>query len=304
MRDPEFSVVIPSYERHESLRRLLQSIHEHFGEPGTHYEVIVVNNARDERARQAIDDVVGALRERSSVTVRLLREPCAGKCRAQNLAIRHADGAILAFFDDDVVVAPGWLSAAARFFRTRAHDAMQGPILVPPEMINNKEFLDAQYKFRTINFVKYSPRLIKIKTLTGANMAVRREVFARVGCFNEELGPGRSGISEDVEFAKRLLRSGGTIGYEPQAAVYHEVDWSRLTEAFFRCRHEQQGRSRLIYAQQTLASIIPNLVRAVCTYGWYSLNGDVRKQYRAKGRCFHYRAMFVEKARRMKNANP
>jgi GT2 family glycosyltransferase len=135
--------------------------------------------------------------------------------------------------------------------------------------------------------------------LTGANIAVRRAVFDRIGYFNEDLGPGRSGISEDVEFAQRLVKSGGRIGYEPRAGVYHRVDWSRLTEEFFRQRHEQQGRSRLIYKKQSLLSIVPNFLRSIWTFGWYSLVGNERKKYRAKGRYFHYRAMLAVKARKI-----
>src|SRR5437764_12234895 len=104
---------------------------------------------------------------------------------------------------------------------------MQGPILVPPEMQRNQKFLRAQYRYRTINFVKYWQGVTEIKTLTGANMAIRREVFSRIGVFNEELGPGRSGISEDVEFAQRLVRNGGRMGYEHGAAVAHRVERRR-----------------------------------------------------------------------------
>jgi GT2 family glycosyltransferase len=224
-----------------------------------------------------------------------VREPLPGKCRAQNAAIRVARGEVFAFFDDDVEVTPKWLETAAEFFRREPYDVMQGPILVPPDLEHDEKFLQAQRRFRTINFVQYSPQLKEIKTLTGANMAVRRGIMERLGGFNEELGPGRSGISEDVEFARRVLQNGGRIGYEHRAAVYHEVDWSRLTEEFFRLRHEQQGISRLIYKKQSLAAILPNLLRSVLSLGWYSLFGDVRAQYRAKGRFFHYRAMLAQK---------
>lgn len=298
MNAPLFTIIIATYERCESLYRLLDSVAEHFRSSGVEHEVIVANNARDEHVSARVTQIVQDLRQRHGDYFRQVRERSAGKCRAQNKAIGEARGSILAFFDDDVVVAPGWLSAADKFFREKTHDAMQGPILVPPEMMNDKEFLRAQHKFRTINFVQYSRTLMELDTLTGANMVIRKEVFSRIGYFNEELGPGRSGISEDVEFAKRLRQSGGTIGYVPEAAVYHVVDWARLTEEFFRQRHEQQGRSRLIYKKQSLGSIIPNLVRSVWTFGWYSLMGNVRRKYRAKGRYFHYRAMLLEKTKR------
>ncbi len=296
---PLFSIIIATYDRVDFLRGLLAGIAAHFGKLDISHEVIVANNARDERIAEEIANLTNEFRNSDRVAFRHLREPLAGKCRAQNAAIRAAEGAVLVFFDDDIEVTPQWLTVAAEFFQRQDFDAMQGPILMPPEMEHNQELLRAQQRFRTINFVKYRPGVTELKTLTGANIAVRRAVFTRIGYFNEDLGPGRSGISEDVEFAQRLVRSGGRIGYEPRAGVYHRVDWSRLTEEFFRQPHEQQGRSRLIYKKQSLLSIVPNFLRSIWTLGWYSLVGNERKKYRAKGRYFHYRAMLEVKTRRI-----
>jgi len=290
----DFSVIIATFDRADSLQRLLSGLAQNFGKSPISHEVIVANNARKAENIKCIDNIVNAFRRDYGERFHLVREPEAGKCRAQNRAIGQAGGKILAFFDDDVEVAPGWLEIAAEFFRTTKFDAMQGPILMPPAVQKNEAFLRAHYRYRTINFVQYPPAMSEIKTLTGANMAIRREVFDRIGLFNEKLGPGRSGISEDVEFARRIIDNGGTIGYEHRAGVYHEVDWNRLTEEFFRQRHEQQGRSRLIFKQQSLASVAPNVVRSILTFGWYSLIRNERKKYRAKGRYFHYRAMLQE----------
>lgn len=295
----EFSIIIATYERVASLERLLSSIAEYFGQSPIGHEIVVANNSRNRETEKRLDAVLHRFQRDYGERFRSVREPEPGKCKAQNRAIGVATGKILAFFDDDVEVTSKWLSVAWEFFRDGVYDAMQGPILVPPEMENDQEFLRAQGKFRTISFIQYRSKVKEIKTLTGGNMAIRRDVFARIGLFNEQLGPGRSGISEDVEFAQRLIKTGGRIGYNPEAAVYHEVDWSRLTEEFFRQRHEQQGRSRLLYKNQSLASILPNLMRSVWTFGWYSAMGNERKKYRSKGRYFHYRAMLAEKTKRI-----
>ncbi|HEY7168077.1 MAG TPA: glycosyltransferase [Candidatus Binatia bacterium] len=292
-----FSIVIATYDRDASLRRLLDGIGRNFAAASVEHEVIVANNACSEDIAQRISRIVAECSGLYGERFGEVREPLRGKCKAQNAAIRRAKGSILAFFDDDVEVIPSWLSAAADFFSRTDFDVMQGPILVPPELQNNEAFHRAQYRYRTINFVQYPPETSEIKTLTGANMAVRREIFDRVGFFNEELGPGRSGISEDVEFARRVIQLGGRIGYEPRAAVYHAVDWNRFTEEFFRRRHEEQGRSRLLYKKQSVASILPNLLRSLWTLGWYSMVGNERRKYRAKGRYYHYRAMLAEKLR-------
>lgn len=181
------------------------------------------------------------------------------------------------------------------FFPQHPYDAMQGAILVPPVYQGDKEFLRAWNRYRTIPYINYGDRVMEIRTLTGPNMAMRRELFQKVGLFDERLGPGRSGMSEDVEFAQRILKSGGCIGYEPNAAVYHEVAWDRLTESFFRKWHEQQGRSRLLYKNNSIFTIIPNLNRSLFSYGWYSFFYDERKKYRALGRYYHYLAMLKEK---------
>lgn len=297
--DMEFSIIIATYQRVASFERLLLSIAEHFGQSGIQHEIVVADNSRNHEIEKRIEALVRRFQRDYGERFRSVREPQPGKCRAQNKAIGVAKGRILAFFDDDVEVTPNWLSVTSDFFRDSAYDAMQGPILVPPDMANDLDFLRAQRKFRTISFVQYRAKVKRIRTLTGGNMAIRRSVFARIGLFNERLGPGCSGISEDVEFANRLIKAGGRIGYNAGAAVYHEVDWSRLTEEFFRQRHEQQGRSRLLYKNQSLASILPNLMRTVWAFGWYSLTGNERRKYRSKGRYFHYRAMLAEKTKQI-----
>ncbi|HEU4343657.1 MAG TPA: glycosyltransferase [Candidatus Binatia bacterium] len=296
--EPSISIIIASSGRVEKIRRLLESIYRTEGRDRIKPEIVIANNAGSETIAESVRSLTREFDGRDGVRCRQVREPLTGKSRAQNRAITEAQGSVLAFFDDDVEVAPDWLTVAVEFFRRKDFDAMQGPILVPPEMEANQEFLQAQQKYRTLSLVKYPSDLTEINTLTGANMAFRREVFPRIGLFNEALGPGRSGNSEDVEFAQRLIGDGGRIGYEPKAIVYHEVDWSRFTEKFFRLRHEQQGRSRFVYKKQSLASIIANLMRSMWSFGWYSLVGDVRKQYRAKGRYYHYRAMLQEKMKR------
>lgn len=291
------SIIIATATRVEGLRRLLKGISRLESCGRIDHEIIIANNAPDEMTAYAMERVVAEFSRHVDSRYSLVREPVPGKCRAQNLAINKARGSILAFLDDDVEVTPRWLKAIYEFFQKYPFDAMQGPILVPPGIENDPGFLRAYHCYRTIDFVQYGTEVKGIKTLTGANMAVRKEIFSRVGFFDEQLGPGRSGISEDVEFAQRIIRNGGRIGYEPKAAVYHEVDPRRLTEEFFRFRHEQQGRSRLVYKRNSIFSIIPNLMRSIWTFSWYFLVGNERRRYRAKGRYFHYRAMLREKVK-------
>jgi SAM-dependent methyltransferase len=76
----------------------------------------------------------------------------------------------------------------------------------------------------------------------GANMAFRRDVFSRVGLFDERLGAGVSGCSEDSEFWYRMLAAGMSIVYEPRAAIWH---LHRVDRAAFRNQMRQYMRGHV-----------------------------------------------------------
>jgi GT2 family glycosyltransferase len=116
-------------------------------------------------------------------------------------------------------------------------------------------------------------------------------VFDRAGTFDVRLGPGASGTSEDVEFARRIRKAGFTIGYARHAVVYHRVDRSRLTESYFETIHKSQGASRLLFKRQSTGRIIMDLGRASALYSFYSIFGGERDRYRSKGRVYHYLGM-------------
>jgi GT2 family glycosyltransferase len=295
------TIIVATSGRVEKIRRLLESLCRVNDREKINHEIVVANNAPDENTAKQVEALVKEFNDKNGARFRQVREPVPGKCRAQNRTIPLTHGRILAFLDDDVEVRPEWLESIDAFFKNYPHDAMQGSVIMRPEDQKNEELQKALYKYRTVDFLDYgSAAGADLKTLTGGNMAVRREVFDQVGMFDDRLGPGGFGISEDVEFAQRVIKAGKRIGWEPKAAVYNELDPTRLNEEAFRLRHEAQGRSRLAYKRSTIFSIIPDLMRSIWTFGWYSLVGNERKKYRAKGRYFHYRAMFKEK---MKTAN-
>ena len=64
----------------------------------------------------------------------------------------------------------------------------------------------------------------------GASMAFRRAVFTAIGTFDERLGAGASGCSEDSELWYRLLAGGWECRYEPSAVVFHchRSSWKAL----------------------------------------------------------------------------
>ena len=295
---PQVSILIPTQGRIHELRELLSSLAQMESRDRIAHEIIVANNAPDELVAEAVEKLVDEQRAREPERWRHVRERLPGKSRALNKIIPLAKGQILGFVDDDVTVERSWLRVTAEFFARHPYELKQGSILIPPELSSDVKLHTLLNRYRTICYYqKPGPQVREIRSLNGANMALRREFLQNCGLFDERIGPGQSGTSMDVEFGERVMRLGGRIGYEPRSIVYHQVDWSRLSESYFRQRHEMQGHSRLIYKQSSALSIAANLMRAILEFGVYTVAHNERKKYRAKGRIYHYRAMAHDKIR-------
>jgi len=283
--EPTISVIIPTRNRARSLDLLLKSL-DRLQPPPVPYEVLVADNGSNDETAQILAQWRTGASNRRVVRV---NEP--GKSRAVNQAIANSRGQLLAFLDDDVEASPEWLAEVWDYFTRHDCVAAQGSVLWPPEATADPELYALLDRYRTIVYLDLDPDTVRTK-LTGANMAVRRHAFNVVGVFNEKLGPGAAGLSEDNELADRIRRAGGWIGYMSRARVVHEIDRSRLTEEYFEEYHRRQGRSRFAYKHNGIfSSILPNLAKAAVNYTVYRMVGNTRREYRAKGRYYHYREM-------------
>jgi cellulose synthase/poly-beta-1,6-N-acetylglucosamine synthase-like glycosyltransferase len=296
--EPAVSILIATQGRVPQLQRLLDGLLGLENREEIPHEILVANNAQDKTIVRAVEALLQNYRAHEPERWIHVREPVPGKSRALNRLLPLAKANLLGFLDDDVEVAPEWLRRTWQFFRDYSYDVMQGSILIPPSMQNDERFLGLLNRYRTICYYsKPGLEVREIVSLNAANIALRKELLDVTGLFDERIGPGASGTSMDVEFGERVLRMGRRIGYEPRSVVYHDVDWGRLTEAYFKQRHELQGRSRAIYKGSGVFSSLANLLRAGFGFCLYTALRDERKIYRSKGRIYHYRAMLKEASR-------
>jgi glycosyltransferase involved in cell wall biosynthesis len=285
------TIIIPTKNRADVLSQLLKSIEQLDAVDGILPEIIVADNNSQDDTYDRVKATAGCCR----ATVRAVKVSRPGKSAALNEALKLATGDVVAFLDDDVVVDKNWLAAIENFFRNGKYQVGQGIIRLPAPEKDDPEILKLVERYRTIPKLEFKRQLNQIYSLNGANFFASREVFDRIGGFDERLGPGASGTSEDVDVARRLARANIAIGYVPQAIVYHRVDRSRLTEEYFKQRHVRQGRSRFLIRQRGNAAILFNLTRALLRYAYYTVRGKERDRYRCKGRIYHYLGMMEAK---------
>jgi len=229
---PSIALVICTRNRPEALEKCLLATRSLSPPPD---EILVVDNDPSTRLTPA---VVAAFPD-----VRYIAEPRPGLSAARNTGIRNCESDLIAFTDDDVIVHSAWIGAVRRVFHDPQIMAMTGLVL-PAELETRAQFvfqvhgLGGGWGYRVIDFDKKffnSMKNIGVPVWrigAGANMAFRREAFARIGFFDERLGAGASGCSEDSEIWYRLLAEGHRCRYEPAAVVYHahRLDWEGLSE--------------------------------------------------------------------------
>ncbi|HEY7319391.1 MAG TPA: glycosyltransferase [Candidatus Binatia bacterium] len=291
------SIIIPTRNRAGMVRTLLDSLRDVIGLERVLPEIIVGdNNSQDETWK-----LLHTLADAFPIPLTLLKIKKRGKSAVMNEASRVARGDVIAFLDDDVVVQADWLCAVQQFFQEKECHAAQGVIRIRPPRAENREIHALINRYRTIPNIDFGPDIEHSHSLNGANFAVSRHALNRVGPFDERLGPGASGTSEDVDFARRLRRDGFKIAYMRDAVVYHSIDPIRLTEDYFKSHHRLQGHSRVIMDDKGFGRIFFNLSRATAQFAFYSLGNSERDRYRSKGRIYHYLGMLETKLKSRKS---
>jgi glycosyltransferase involved in cell wall biosynthesis len=285
------TVIIPTKNRARAVEALLVSLKSVSGLERIQPQVIVAdNNSQDETW-----DVLHCIAKSFPLPITLLKVHSPGKSAVINEAVRAANGRILAFLDDDVTTDRGWLEAVERFVSQSGYQVGQGRIQLQSPEADDPEVQRLIQRFRTIPKLDFDYSVERVHSLNGSNFVAFREALERVGPFDERLGPGAAGTSEDVELARRFARAGIAIGYMREAIAYHRVDRARLTEEYFKSIHKKQGKSRLVFKDRSVFHILFDLCRMSVQYGIDSLFAKERRRYRSKGRVYHYLGMLEAK---------
>ena len=179
------------------------------------FELLVVDQSDDTRT----GDIVRSLME-AHPNLRYIHSSQAGLSRAYNTAIRETTGSILAFTDDDCVAPPDWLvSVSAAFQAEPEADMLYGQVLLPSELMG----ADGEVPTLGIEMRQRLSRRDGFRIYgMGANFAVRRRLFERIGGFDEVLGGGGAlKSSQDFDFQYRAYLAGATVLLEPNVRIDH-----------------------------------------------------------------------------------
>ena len=215
---PRFSVVIPSYERHAELERLMTHLQ---AQVERDFEVVVIDQSANPWPKA--NDAFGFL-------LNYYHSPVKGAVRARNTGAMLAQGEILAFIDDDCIPDPQWLLNARPYFDNPDVLGIEG-------LISSDHFGDPDW--RPVSNVGSEG----IGFMT-ANLMVRSAAFQYLGGF--DLRFDRPHFREDTDFGWRMLDL-GMVPYAEDVAVFHPAQRRTIERESFAARAHFFEKDALLY---------------------------------------------------------
>jgi len=205
------SVIIPTYNRDEPLRRTLESL---FRQDYPDFEIIVVDQSTKKFPEKE------AFLEKYKSKIRLFHLSIPSLPRARNFGISKAKGEIVLFCDDDVKVKKGWISAHANNYLDPKIGAVTGRVVTLGQKIEpNYRKVGKIFPWGTISGGFSSTIRQEVGNVVGCNFSWRKEILEKVGRFDENfIG---NALREETDLALRIKKAGWKIIFEPRAELTH-----------------------------------------------------------------------------------
>lgn len=224
-------VVVCTYNNAALLERTLAALAAQRWAAPVDWRVVVVDNNCTDRT----PEVVAARARDFPVPLERVAEPVQGLNAARLRGVRHGRGAWIAFVDDDCLLAPDWIDAAARF--ASAHPrcgAFGGAVLLAWEAPPPAYALDHRYAFAETDL---GPQAHRRDWLAGAGMVLRRGALEATGWLERQFLEDRIGTrlvsGGDVELGLRIAAQ-AEVWYVPQCRLHHVIPARRTRRAYLR----------------------------------------------------------------------
>jgi glycosyltransferase involved in cell wall biosynthesis len=219
------SVIVTTCGNQSTLERCLRSVlHSDYDD----FEVIVVDHGPPSpaTARMLVTQFPSELR------LRYLETPWSSRSTARNTGLARAEAGIAAFIDDDAIVDAHWIRhcvgalrgadeavcVTGRSVSSQLRDAMR----FARDLTGEDRLRRTYRRSETRND---HPLLARTAGGLGsdAGLVMLTDVGRELGGFDPALGPATPACGgEQIDLLVRMLRSGYTISYEPDAIVWRE----------------------------------------------------------------------------------
>ena len=205
--------MIATYNRCSDLKKCIDSLSNLTVKP---YEIIVADsNSTD-----------GTGRLKDAYPIRYISIGHKNRQVARNAGISVAEGEIIAFLDDDVVVDEEWLKRLLQPYSDSYVGGVGGRVIPYGEPkdffhpVKHSEIGKVRKNGMVLgNFDTPTPEQIEVDTLQGCNMSFRKELLLKTDGFDENF-EGNC-FRDDTDLCFRVRNLGYKLIYQPKALVWH-----------------------------------------------------------------------------------
>jgi GT2 family glycosyltransferase len=296
MKLPALSIVIPTFNGLEHLKRLLPTVRR-YAPPAT--QVIVADDASSDGTDQWLRETQPWVE-----VVKLAYNQ--GFCGAVNAGVAQARGEVVELLNNDTEVCPHWVEAALTHFA----DPSVGSVAPLVLFLDRPDVIDSagqEYHIcgwarnrgygQTLRAEYLVPR--EVFGASGSSGFYRRQALGRAGVMLPEYGA----YYEDVDLSFRLRWAGYRCLYEPASRVLHKESASYGEQkdqvVWLLARNEELVYWVNLQAVDLLRGLLPHLgflaVRAIRK----ALGGQGRSFLSAKWDALHHWRWILERRRHL-----
>lgn len=210
---PGVSVIIPAWNEEIGIINTIKSAAaSDYG----NLEIIVVNDGSTDNTDIVVRKFLEEYGNNAGGPEIIYRnQPNGGKASALNTGIALSRGEIIITIDADSIMKKNAVSAFVRYFHNPQVMSVAGNIKVGNTRHITGTVQHLEYLV-TFYMKKVESIMDAVYIVGGAAAAYRREIFDKIGFFNQ------NSITEDIEMSMKILEAGYKIHYAEDAVVYTE----------------------------------------------------------------------------------
>lgn len=236
----QLSVIIPTYNRKNVLIKCLNALFNQTY-PQSNYEIIVIDDGSTDGTEKMIKTMIDG----APCALRYFKQENKGPAAARNVGIRNANGKIVLFVGDDIIVTPSLLEEHLKWHGQYPDNnvAVLGYVTWSPE-IEITPFMKwlenggPQFHFWQI---KDKIEVDAHNYFYTCNLSLKRKFILENGLFDTEFSYA---AFEDIELGYRLKNKGLKMKYNKDAVGYH-YHYTSLASACERMKRVRE--SSIIY---------------------------------------------------------
>ena len=175
MVSPLVSIIIPTFNREKALERALNSVSS---QTYTNWEICIVDN-------NSSDNTIQLINSYNNPRIKFFSIKNNGVIAAsRNLGIQNAKGKYLAFLDSDDWWSSRKLEKSVKFLEQGIASVVYHDLFIVNK--NNQKFFLKKTKSRILVKPIFNDLIINGNTLITSSVVLRRDIFTKIGGFNEE----------------------------------------------------------------------------------------------------------------------